>query len=208
MENLFPVDWFTQPDQHARLFKLREEVLMASRTLTSITLSAVTLLAGCSAFRSYDTELQQTNQQLASGHVDAALTLLEKNNTGENKDLLYYFEKGELLRAKGDLTGSQTAWKSADQVVGTWEESVKLDTDKYLTQFGSFLVNDKVRRYEGYDYEKVMLTTQMALNLLAVNDFDGARTEIKKTHEREAVIAELRDKEYLKREDEIGRAHV
>ncbi|POA29508.1 MULTISPECIES: COG3014 family protein [unclassified Pseudomonas] len=181
---------------------------MASRALTSIALSAVTLLAGCSAFRSYDTELQQTNQQLASGHVDAALTLLEKNNTGENKDLLYYFEKGELLRAKGDLTGSQTAWRSADQVVGTWEESVKLDTDKYLTQFGSFLVNDKVRRYEGYDYEKVMLTTQMALNLLAVNDFDGARTEIKKTHEREAVIAELRDKEYLKREDEAEKQGV
>ncbi|APC16967.1 hypothetical protein BLL42_14945 [Pseudomonas frederiksbergensis] len=181
---------------------------MASRALTSIALSAITLLAGCSAFRSYDTELQQTNQQLASGNVDAALTLLEKNNTGENKDLLYYFEKGELLRAKGDLTGSQTAWRSADQVVGTWEESVKLDTDKYLTQFGSFLVNDKVRRYEGYDYEKVMLTTQMALNLLAVNDFDGARTEIKKTHEREAVIAELRDKEYLKREDEAEKQGV
>ncbi|RON08211.1 hypothetical protein BK659_16770 [Pseudomonas brassicacearum] len=181
---------------------------MASRALTSIALSAVTLLAGCSAFRSYDTELQETNQQLASGNVDAALTLLEKNNTGENKDLLYYFEKGELLRAKGDLTGSQTAWRSADQVVGTWEESVKLDTDKYLAQFGSFLVNDKVRRYEGYDYEKVMLTTQMALNLLAVNDFDGARTEIKKTHEREAVIAELRDKEYLKREDEAEKQGV
>lgn len=181
---------------------------MASRALTSIALSAVTLLAGCSAFRSYDTELQQTNQQLVSGNVDAALTLLEKNNTGENKDLLYYFEKGELLRAKGDLTGSQSAWRSADKVVGTWEESVKLDTDKYVAQFGSFLVNDKVRRYEGYDYEKVMLTTQMALNLLAVNDFDGARTEIKKTHEREAVIAELRDKEYLKREDEAEKQGV
>ncbi len=47
-----------------------------------------------------------------------------------------------------------------------------------------------------------MLTTQMALNLLAVNDFEGARTAIKKTHEREAVIADLRDKEYLKSEEE------
>jgi hypothetical protein len=87
-------------------------------------------------------------------------------------------------------------------VVGQWEDSVKLDSGKYLAQFGSFIVNDKVRRYEGYDYEKVMLTTQMALNLLAVNDFDGARTAIKKTHEREAVIADLRDKEYLKSEEE------
>ena len=181
---------------------------MASRALTLFALSAATLLAGCSAFRSYDSELQETNQQLGAGRVDAALALLEKNNQSEDKDLLYYFEKGELLRAKGDLNGSQTAWRHADQVVGNWEDSVKLDTDKYLAQFGSFLVNDKVRRYEGYDYEKVMLTTQMALNLLAQNDFDGARTEIKKTHEREAVIAELRDKEYLKREDEAEKQGV
>ncbi|MCU0071019.1 hypothetical protein N8H71_05440 [Pseudomonas koreensis] len=181
---------------------------MAFRAPTLIALSAVTLLSGCSAFRNYDSELAQTNQQLATGNVDAALTLLEKNNTGPDKDLLYYFEKGELLRAKGDLSGSQSAWTSADQVVGKWEDSVKLDTDKYLAQFGSFLVNDKVRRYEGYDYEKVMLTTQMALNLLAVNDFDGARTAIKKTHEREAVIADLRDKEYLKSEEEAEKEGV
>ncbi|WP_350614106.1 hypothetical protein [Pseudomonas sp. HY7a-MNA-CIBAN-0227] len=181
---------------------------MVSRLFTSLALSAVMLLTGCSMFRSYDSELQATNQQLATGNVDGALTLLEKNNSGEDKDLLYYFEKGELLRAKGDLTGSQTAWRSADLAVYKWEESVKFDTERYLSQFGSFLVNDKVRRYEGYDYEKVMLTTQMALNLLAVNDFDGARTEIKKTHEREAVIADLRDKEYLKREEAAERQGV
>lgn len=175
---------------------------MASRALTSIALSAVTLLSGCSAFRNYDSELAQTNQQLAAGNVDGALTLLEKNNTGADKDLLYYFEKGELLRAKGDLSGSQNAWSSADQVVGKWEDSVKLDTEKYLAQFGSFLVNDKVRRYEGYDYEKVMLTTQMALNQLAANDFDGARADIKKTHEREALIARQRERQYEELEEQ------
>ena len=181
---------------------------MVFRALPPLALAAVTLLSGCSMFRSYDAELQATNQQLATGNVDAALTLLEKNNTGEDKDLLYFFEKGELLRAKGDLTGSQTAWRSADLQVYKWEESVKFDSAKYLSQFGSFLANDKVRRYEGYDYEKVMLTTQMALNLLALNDFDGARTEIKKTHEREAVIADLRDKEYLKSEEEAEKEGI
>lgn len=181
---------------------------MVSRALTLATLAAAVQLTGCSVFRSYDSELQETNKQLAAGNVDAALALLESNNKGEQKDLLYYFEKGELLRSKGDLKGSQDAWRSADSVVFQWEESVKLDTDKYLSQFGSYLVNDKVRRYEGYDYEKVMLTTQMALNLLAQNDFDGARTEIKKTHEREAIIAELRDKEYLKREEEAEKEGI
>lgn len=175
---------------------------MVSRALTLATLVATVHLTGCSVFRSYDSEMQETNQQLAAGNVDAALAVLESNNKGEHKDLLYYFEKGELLRSKGDLQGSQDAWRSADGVVLQWEDAVKLDTAKYLSQFGSYLVNDKVRRYEGYDYEKVMLTTQMALNLLAQNDFDGARTEIKKTHEREALIADLRDKQYLKREEE------
>jgi len=181
---------------------------MKSRVLTLATLFVATQLTGCAVFRSYDTELKETNQHLSTGNVDAALAVLEKNNKGEDKDLLYWFEKGELLRSKGDLSGSQTAWREADGLVFKWEESVKLDTAKYLSQFGSYLINDKVRRYEGYDYEKVMLTTQMALNLLAQNDFDGARTEIKKTHEREAVIAELRDKEYLKREEEAEKEGV
>ena len=181
---------------------------MASRVLTVASLCAIVQLTGCATFRNYDSELQQTNQHLSSGNVDAALALLEKNNKGEDKDLLYYFEKGELLRSKGDLAASQQAWHQADNVVFKWEESVKLDTGKYLAQFGSYLVNDKVRRYEGYDYEKVMLSTQMALNLLALNDFDAARTEIKKTHEREAVIAELRDKEYLKREEEAEKEGI
>ncbi|NWA04263.1 COG3014 family protein [Pseudomonas gingeri] len=181
---------------------------MTSCTRLLIALGAVTLLSGCSVFRNYDSELTQTSQQLASGNVDAALAMLDKNNSSEDRDLLYYFEKGELLRARGDLPGSQQAWGHADQEVGHWEDDVKLDTAKYVAQFGSFLVNDKVRKYEGYDYEKVMLTTQMALNFLAVNDFENARTAIKKTHEREAVIADLRDKQYLKSEEEADQQGI
>ncbi len=181
---------------------------MKPRVLTLAMLFMATQLTGCAVFRSYDNELKETNQHLSTGNVDAALAVLEKNNKGDDKDLLYWFEKGELLRSKGDLAGSQRAWREADGMVFKWEESIRLDTGKYLSQFGSYLVNDKVRRYEGYDYEKVMLTTQMALNLLAQNDFDGARTEIRKTHEREAVIAELRDKEYLQREEEADRKGV
>ena len=169
---------------------------MTARALNALILSVLTLLTGCSVFRSYDSELQATNQQLSAGNVDGALVLLEQNNSSQNKDLLYYLEKGELLRAKGDLAASQKAWRNADKLIYAWEESVRLDTARYLAQFSSFLVNDKVRRYEGHDYEKVWLSTQMALNLLNLNDFEGARTEIKKTHEREALITELRDKEY------------
>jgi hypothetical protein len=175
---------------------------MASRALILLLAGTALSLTGCGTFRSYETELDQTNQQLKAGQVDAALATLEANNSAENKDLLYYLEKGELLRDKGDIQGSQKAWQEADRMVFEWENSVKADPGKYLDAVGSLLVNDKVRRYEGYDYEKVMLTTQMALNDAALGRFDLARTEIKKTHEREAVIAELRDKEYLKSEED------
>ena len=56
-----------------------------------------------------------------------------------------------------------------------------------------------------------MLTTQMALNQLAVNDFDGARADIKKTHERETLIARQRELEYERVEnaakDQGARVH-
>lgn len=181
---------------------------MASRTLLALALCATLPLAGCSALRSYESELTQTSQHLSAGDVNAALTLLEKNNKSADKDLLYFLEKGELLRAGGDIPGSQAAWQRADRTILEWEDAIKADPRQHLGAVGSLLINDKVRRYQGYDYEKVMLSTQMALNHLALGDFASARTEIKKTHEREALIAELRDREYLEREEEAQKQGV
>ncbi|MFD1259577.1 COG3014 family protein [Entomomonas asaccharolytica] len=157
-------------------------------------------LVGCSTVRNYDRELTIISQQINVGDVDAALTILESNNKKEQKDLLYYFEKGELLRLKGDLQASQAAWMSANQQVQAWEDSVKVDPARYVNNFMAFLLNDKIRRYDGYDYEKVMLTTQMALNYLAMGDWSSARVAIRQTHEREAVIAKVHDLLYYKQE--------
>ena len=178
---------------------------MPSRLLLTL-LSCALLLGGCGLLHNYDQELQATNEQLISGNVDGALQLLERHNPWDDKDLLYYLEKGELLRAKGDLSRSQDAWRIADQRVSQYEEGTQvvatlknLGLDQIL---GIGLIGDKFHRYEGYDYEKVMLTTQMALNQLARNDFDDARVDIKKSHEREALIATARDKQYLEVEDQ------
>ncbi|WP_206678116.1 hypothetical protein, partial [Salmonella enterica] len=82
------------------------------------------------------------------------------------------------------------------QMVIQRQDAIETNGDKLLSALGNqwgSIINDKIRRYDGYDYEKVMLTTQMALNQLAVNDFDGARADIKKTHERETLIARQRE---------------
>ena len=149
-------------------------------------------LAGCA---SYQAKTAGTVSALQSGSPEAALAQLERNNTSANKDLLYYLEKGELLRMNGQLETSRDTWLSADQKIREWEDAVKANPSKVWGEVGAYLVNDTTRRYDGRDYEKVFVSVRLALDHLGLGDWDSARVEIKKMHEREAVIAEFRSKE-------------
>ena len=162
------------------------------------------LLSGCAGvLRSHDSEMSTTMQSAMSGQVDTALATLESNNKND-KDLLYFLEKGELLRLKGVHADSRDAWLSADEYVRQWEDEAKNSPEKLLGNVGSVLINDKTRRYDGQDYEKVALAFRIALNHAVLGDWENARIEVRKMHEREAVIAEFRAKEVetLKQEAE------
>ncbi|UWF49147.1 hypothetical protein NYP20_28340 [Pseudomonas sp. N3-W] len=178
---------------------------MTPRLFLPLLACLVLQLSGCAAYRNYDLELAQTTDQLKAGNPQGALQLLELHNPAQDRDLLYYFEKGALLNLDGALPQSQVAWRSAEQRVIERQDTVESTGTQLLSAMGNHfgsIINDKLRRYDGYDYEKVMLTTQMALNQLAVNDFDGARADIKKTHEREALIARQREKQYEQLEEQ------
>jgi len=161
---------------------------------------AACALPGCATFRSYNAELSKTIDVAASGKPGVAAAAMEKKKG--KQDLLYYLELGELQRLDARFEDSQKTWMTADRVVQTWEEAAAANPEKLLGAAGSLVLNDKGTVYEGHDYEKVMLSTRMALNHLARGDWDNARVEIKKTHEREAVIADLRAKEVEKTTEE------
>ncbi|WP_130472511.1 COG3014 family protein [Candidatus Magnetaquicoccus inordinatus] len=165
--------------------------------------------AGCAgAMRSYNSELRETTQLLAASRPDLAVQVLEQNNTSEQKDLLYFLEKGTLLRLQGEFAGSRDQWLEADRRVREWEDLARSNPSKLLGDIGSLLVNDKVRPYEGYDYEKVLLTALLAMDHMALGEWDVARTEIKKTHEREAIIAEFHAKKVMQEETEAKKRQV
>lgn len=157
-------------------------------------LTGAALLSGC-VTGGYHQQVASTLNATKSGAVDVALTDLEEKNPGKDKDLLYYLEKGELLRMKGSAADSRDSWLQADGKVREWEESVKTDPSKVMGDIGSYLINDTTRRYDGRDYEKVLLSVRLALDHLTLGDWDSARVEIKKMHEREAIISEFRSKE-------------
>lgn len=154
----------------------------------------VALVSGC-ANTGYHAQVASTVSASKAGNVDIALTDLEQKNSESSKDLLYFLEKGELLRMKGNYPESRDSWMQADVKVREWEEATRITAEKTLGDIGSFLINDTTRRYDGRDYEKVLLNMRLALNHLAIGNWDAARVEIKKMHEREAVIAEFRGKE-------------
>ena len=158
-------------------------------------------LTGCAAFRSYDAELYRTLDQVATGNVDGAIRILESNNLLPDKDLLFYLELGMLQRLGKRYPESQKTWMSANERIQR-EQSVLADASNLLQSASSYLINDKLRAYDGHDYEKVMLLTYMALNHLALSEYENARVAIRQTHELEAVIAESRSKEIAEVEEE------
>ena len=157
-------------------------------------------LTGCAAFRSYDRELTGTLNYAMAGNVDGAIKTLDSNNASNDRDLLYYLELGMLQRLGNRYPDSQKTWTAANMRMQA-EDSLS-QVSNLVRGGSSYLLSDKLRTYEGYDYEKVMLLTYIALNHLALGDYENARVAIKQTHELEAVIAEQRAKQLADVQDE------
>lgn len=160
----------------------------------------VLLLSGCAAVRSYDAELYTTLERASAGAVDDAIQLLESNNRRPDKDLLYYLELGMLQRLGGRYAESQKAWSAANARIHA-SSGGRAELMNFVRGASSYVVSDRLRAYAGHDYEKVMLLTYMALNHVALGDYDSARVAIKQTHELEAQIAELRERQYAEVEE-------
>jgi len=150
----------------------------------------------------YDNSMRGTLDQAGgSGGMASAIRGLDAANPGPFKDLLYHLELGMLLRLDGRYEESQKSWKTAAEQAQPAEQSIEDDVVNLLKGASSYVVNDRLRAYPGYDYEKVMLLTHIALNYLAMGDFGQARVAIKQTHELEALIAEARSKEVAEVEE-------
>lgn len=167
-------------------------------------LALVLALSGCAVTVSHDQRTADIAAANQKGGIPAALAQLESTakSNEEKAALLYNLERGELLQMNRQYAESSEAFLLADVQVKAWEESTKTNPEKLLGMAGASLISERLKVYEGQDYEKVWLTTRLALNRVAAGDFENARVDIKRTHEREATIAEFRAKETGAAEEE------
>lgn len=166
--------------------------------------ASLVVLAGCSSMASHDKHASAVQATASVGGLPAALAQHEASVTTDEgrKGLLFNLERGELLYLNKRYADSIDALSTADVKVKEWEETAKTNPSKLLGTVGAALISERLKVYEGQDYEKVFLTTRLAVNRLTLGDLQGARVDIKRTHEREAVIAEFRSKETAKAEEE------
>jgi hypothetical protein len=158
-------------------------------------------MTGCAIAPTHDKKVSESINSAANGRVEDAIVMIDKQiQSGDKKDLLLNLEIAELLRMANKYRDSQSALSVADTQVNTWEETAKSSPAKLLGTVGTTIMGETSKTYEGQDYEKVMLTTRMAMNNIALGDLDTARVDIKRTHEREAVIAQFRSKETFEAE--------
>ena len=168
------------------------------RQTTSLLLLLATLPVLCAAgpLRQYNSELGEAVRLVKSGALKDAVAQIEKNNVGADKDILYFFERGELFSLGSNYTASRDTWLKGDEIIQAWENDIRNNSSRLSGDIGSFLISDKTRRYEGQDYEKVLLSTRLTLDHIMLGNFEHARIEMKKTYEREKLIEAFREKEY------------
>ena len=169
-----------------------------------VALGVALALSCCATMKSHDDLTGQVQAAQKTGGIPAALQALEASATtaDEKSALLYNLERGELLRLNRNYKESTDAFLLADIKIKEWEDTATTHPDKLMSTLGAAMISERLKIYEGQDYEKVWLTTRLALNRVAAGDMENARVDIKRTHEREAVIAEFRSKETAAAEEE------
>lgn len=158
----------------------------------SLSIPMVLALVGCGT--SHNARMDAVLSMQRSGNLPAAIARFEAD-APMSKDLLFHMERASLLRSAARYEDSLKSLQEADTIIQSWEDDIRKSAAKYLENALAVVTIDRVRSYEGQDYEKVMLTTLMALDRLSLGDWETARIDIRRTHEREDLIADLREKE-------------
>ena len=103
---------------------------MFKHAVPLLSATLIVVLSGCSGspLRSYDAELKETIVQVKAGAITQALEVLERNNASmfasndkdgkavaddNGKDILYFFEKGELLNLQSKYREGRNTWLKA-----------------------------------------------------------------------------------------------
>lgn len=146
---------------------IRSHGLMRA-TRIALVLGIAMLANGCAT---HSSSFAAVERNLVSRQYDAALQNIEKRAADKKDLVLYYLDKGMVLRMKRDFAASNVAFEAAKS------EMDKLYAASVSENALSVMVNDSTVSYSGDNYERILLHMYMALNFLELGDPGSARVE-------------------------------
>ncbi len=149
----------------------RQEGVLKGFALLNRVLFLVVIFAGLVGCASYSQKIQSVRESIVAQNPQQALAELEQIYEEDDRDVLYFLEKGQLLRMSGKFSDSNMSFERAKSLLDDTSALSLTETA------GSLLVNERVRSYSGAIYEKAMLHLYEALNYLQMGKPDEARVE-------------------------------
>jgi tetratricopeptide (TPR) repeat protein len=117
--------------------------------------------------------LHRARHDFYRGRVGDAERVLADSEPGNDRALVL-MERGTVRQALGEFDAS------ADDFIDAYEELVRLETVRLSQETASFVVNDAVRDFRGFPYERTLLHAMTALSHLARGDRESAAIEARR----------------------------
>jgi hypothetical protein len=148
-------------------------------------LSIILLTLACSGC--FGTQANSVYQAQQSGDLNQAASIASsmatKNETGVDR-VLWQLEAGLSAFWTGQHELSRTSFAKASQMIDELDERSTVSVRSVGSKMASLMWNDTVMPYLGSPSDRVALHTYQALNYLVLNDFDGAKVELRKARTR------------------------
>ncbi len=133
-------------------------------------------LLGCATYQS---KLTRPLIYLQNGHADQAAAMLKEDAFKDSDDqLVYLLDYGLAEQAAGNYKDSNKAFLQAADVA-----ELK-DYHSISRIAGSLVLSEGMVQYKGDEYEKLLIHVYAALNFLMLKEYDAARVEVRRIHER------------------------
>lgn len=130
------------------------------------------LMASCATYYQKNLQFQS---YFEGGQIEKAYNHLQNDKKGPKgkNQLLFLFNKGIISAMMGKYQESIAAFTQADHYIEDMQKEPGYEAAALLT-------NPSIKPYKPEDFEVVMLNFYLALNYIALNDYDAAIVECKR----------------------------
>lgn len=134
------------------------------------------MLTGCAT---YQGQVSQARQSLESGQPLHAIELLKPLAEKEGKDrLVYLLDLGTTHQIAEQWGESNRVFLMADRL------AEQVDYHSVTAVGGSLLLSEEMVQYKGDTFEKFFINAYLAMNFLALGDFDSALVEARRINQK------------------------